>query len=48
MSASICWMCQTNFAFHGYKGTEHLDEEGNKPCLECLAELEIEQEELEE
>jgi len=34
----ICWICNDNLAYHKYEGTKFLDEEGNKPCFECLLE----------
>ncbi len=36
-------MCDTNLAYRGYKGKDQLDDEGNKPCLQCLQELENEE-----
>lgn len=40
MSAKICWLCDTNFAVSNLEVEDRfLDEEGNKPCLECLQEM---------
>jgi hypothetical protein len=34
----ICWICNENLAFFDYKGSKLLDEDGSKPCVECIAE----------
>lgn len=38
MTKSICYICDTNLPFKAYTGTMFLDEQGNKPCLDCLVE----------
>lgn len=38
MSNPICWLCRCNLAYKEYDGTQLLDDDGSKPCLECLAE----------
>ena len=45
MSNFICYICKVNKPFKGYSGTELLDEEGNKPCMECHLENESSKEE---
>jgi hypothetical protein len=40
MSNIICWICNDNFSFKDYKEAKLLDENGNKPCLECILESE--------
>ncbi len=40
MSAKICWSCQVNVVWKEYTGKECLDEDGNKPCFECVQEME--------
>ena len=46
---NICYLCDTNLPCQEYEGTKHLDEDGNKPCFECLLELgAFEEEETEE
>jgi hypothetical protein len=42
MSAKICWCCQINLSWEGYDGT-YLGDEGEKPCYECVEELEQDQ-----
>ncbi len=37
MSNVICHICQINLALKQYDGVL-LDEDGNKPCLECVIE----------
>jgi len=46
MNAKICWLCDTNFVFEGYEGKKLLDDEGNKPCLECIQESPEDEEEV--
>lgn len=38
MSDIICYICDNNFSYKLYEGTEHLDGDGNKPCFQCLLE----------
>ena len=38
MANLICWICSNNLAYKKYEGTKLLDEDGNKPCYECLIE----------
>ena len=38
MANIICWMCENGLSFKDYKDTEFLDENGNKPCFDCLTE----------
>lgn len=40
MGAKICWCCQVNLAWNDYDGTEYLDDNGDKPCYECVQEME--------
>jgi hypothetical protein len=40
----ICHICRDNLAFQKYDGTDLLDEDGSKPCLECIAEAEAQEE----
>ena len=48
MTKIICYICDYNLALKEYKGPKYLDEDGSKPCLECLTELEAEDEQNEE
>ena len=51
MTNIICWICSNNLTYHDYEGTKLLDEDGSKPCFECLlesGELDEENEETEE
>lgn len=43
MSKIICHICDSELAYQKYTGTKLLDEEGNKPCLQCLLEAEEEE-----
>lgn len=45
MTNLICYRCDYNLVYFEYKEERHLDEHGNKPCHECLVELEAEYEE---
>jgi hypothetical protein len=47
MANIICWICGNNLVYKQYSGTELLDDEGNKPCYECVLEAEIAEEEAE-
>lgn len=38
MSIPICWICSQNLIYKAYDKTKLLDEDGNKPCFECLLE----------
>lgn len=31
-------MCDNNFPYYFYEGTEYLDDDGSKPCFDCLLE----------
>jgi hypothetical protein len=31
-------MCEINYSFALYDGAKYLDEDGTKPCFECLLE----------
>lgn len=35
----ICWCCETNISWAAYTGTEHLGDDGRKPCFECHEEM---------
>lgn len=48
MASLICWICENNLSYREYQGTKLLDEEGNKPCFECLTEDEALEEDNEE
>ena len=37
MANIICWICDNNLALKVYEG-KLLDEDGNKPCFECVLE----------
>lgn len=43
-TSSICWLCQTNLSYPEYEGIKLLDDDGTKPCLECIQEDEQEEE----
>jgi len=45
MANIICWMCDINKSYKEYDGTDLLDDEGNKPCFECILEAEADKEE---
>lgn len=47
MANFICWICEINVVYKDYKGTDLLDEDGSKPCAECLIESENTKEEQE-
>lgn len=47
MSTKICWCCQVNLAWSTYPGTKYLDDDGSKPCVECVEEMVADEEELE-
>jgi hypothetical protein len=38
MSNPICYICQDNLIYREYKGTKFLDDDGSKPCFQCLVE----------
>lgn len=38
MANIICWICKDNLAHQKYDGSKLLDEDGSKPCFECLME----------
>ena len=38
MANLICWICNDNLSYKEYNGTKYLDDNGNKPCFECLLE----------
>ena len=38
MSNPICWICSQNLVYKLYTGTKLLDDEGNKPCFDCVEE----------
>ena len=38
MANLICWICKENRPCKEWEGKKYLDEDGNKPCLECLLE----------
>jgi len=40
----ICYLCRDNLAFKDYEETKLLSENGEKPCLECIAEAAVEEE----
>ena len=49
MANIICWLCKNNLIFKDYDGTKLLDEDGSKPCFECLLESgELDEEEAEQ
>lgn len=37
MANIICWICDNNLALKVYEG-KLLDEDGNRPCFECVLE----------
>ena len=43
MTNMICWICGENLAYSKYDDTKLLDEDGSKPCVECIAEAEEEE-----
>lgn len=45
MMNPICWICDINLSFKYYEGSDLLDEDGNKPCQECIFEAEDAKEE---
>lgn len=40
MDDFICWICGQNRSDREYQGKDLLDEDGTKPCLECIIEAE--------
>lgn len=48
MSNFICWICEINKAYKEYEDVELLNEEGDKPCFDCIVESEKNKEETEE
>lgn len=38
MANIICWICKDNLSFLQYGGEKLVDEDGSKPCFECLLE----------
>lgn len=38
MANIICWICNDNLSYQKYEGSKLLDEDGSKPCFECLLE----------
>jgi len=38
MASIICWICKDNLSFQEYEGTKLLDDDGSKPCFDCLLE----------
>ncbi len=34
----ICYICNDALAYKEYKGTAMLDENGDRPCFDCLCE----------
>jgi hypothetical protein len=34
----ICWICDDNLSYPEYEGTKLLDDNGDKPCLQCISE----------
>ena len=51
MKNIICYLCNDNLVYQEYEGTKLLDDNGDKPCFECLLEAgifdEVPQEEVE-
>lgn len=45
MKTRICWICQVNLVWDAYAGTYFLDENGDRPCYECVTEMEDKSEE---
>ena len=43
----ICWICRDNLSFKEYEGKRLLDDDGSKPCLDCIAESEAEEDDNE-
>lgn len=39
-TSRFCWLCQTNFALTVPVESHYLDEDGNKPCFDCMQEME--------
>lgn len=38
MMSFFCYLCDTNLPCKDYTGTKLLSENGEKPCMECLLE----------
>ena len=38
MTNFICWICGENRPYAEYEETKLLDDNGDKPCLECITE----------
>lgn len=38
MRNKICWVCENNLSYNEYKGDKLIDDDGSKPCFECLLE----------
>ena len=38
MSNPICYLCGVNLVYKEYDGTKLLDEDGSKPCFDCVTE----------
>lgn len=45
MANIICWICGDELSHKEYSEKKLLDEDGNKPCLQCIFEDEISKEE---
>jgi hypothetical protein len=39
MSLPICFFCEQNLIYKAYAGDLYLDDDGNKPCFDCLQEM---------
>lgn len=38
MANIICWICNDNLAYQKYDANKLLDDNGDKPCFECMME----------
>lgn len=38
MTNKICYLCENNFEYKQYTGPILVDEDGSKPCFDCLME----------
>jgi hypothetical protein len=38
MANIVCWICRDELSYAQYDGTKLLDDDGSKPCLQCIQE----------
>lgn len=48
MANIICYICKDSLAYQDYEGLKLLDDNGDKPCFECLIEAGVFDEEEDE